>query len=429
MKRLCAFLLILFLYNCAQSQTPPAPPAPSSPPARSAPPDNSIRIGKTEEFYSKTLHEKRRLLVYLPGSYYDTYFYKRRYPVVYLLDGDSHFYSVASMIRQMSEDGGGLLFPEMIVVAIPNTDRNRDLTPTRDTTETRMGSGAGNHSGGGEKFLSFLSDDLVPHIDSLYPTTPYRVLIGHSLGGLMVVHALIHHPQLFNGYLAIDPSIWYNNALLLRQSREVLPGADLRGRSLFIAGANSLQNGLDTTTVMNDSSSIFSKHMRAIFQIRNTLTTTTGRNHLAFGWKYYPEYNHNSVPLVAEYDGLRSIFDFYRLDFPHETFEDPGFKGDTLLSNHYAAISRRIGYTVSPPEIFVNNIAYNLMQHHQLDRAWYYFNMNIQNYPSSFNVYDSMGDLYLAKGDKTKAMESFAKSLSLRENPETRQKLEKLKKE
>ncbi len=244
----------------------------------------------------------------------------------------------------------------------------------------------------------------------------------------MVVDALIHHPQLFNGYLAIDPSIWYNKALLLRQAREILPGADLRGRRLFIAGANSLQNGLDTTTFMNDSTSIFSQHMRGIFNMRNTLTTTTGRNHLAFGWKYYPEYNHNSVPLVAEYDGLRSIFDFYRLDFPHETFEDPGFKADTLLPNHYAEISRRIGYTVSPPEVFVNNVAYMLMQHHQLDRAFFYFNLNIQNYPNSFNVYDSMGDLYLAKGDKTKAMESFTKSLSLRENPETRQKLEKLQK-
>jgi len=413
MKRLAVLILLLYSF-ASHAQTPP---------------DNSIRIGRTEEFNSKTLKEKRRLMIYLPDSYYDTYFYKRHYPVVYLLDGDSHFFSVASIIKQMSEDGGGLLFPEMIVVAILNTDRNRDLTPTRDTTEVRMGRGSGNHSGGGEKFLSFLSDDLIPHIDSLYPTTPYRLLIGHSLGGLMAVHTLIHHPQIFSAYLAIDPSIWYNKALLLRQSREILPAADLRGRSLFIAGANSLQNGLDTTTVMNDTSSLFSRHMQGIFNMRNTLMATAGRTHLAFGWKYYPEYNHNSVPLVAEYDGLRSIFDFYRLDFPHETFEDPGFKADTLLPNHYAEISRRMGYTVSPPEVFVNNIGYDLMQHHQLDRAFFYFNMNIQNYPNSFNVYDSMGDLYLAKGEKTKAIESFTRSLSLRETPETRKKLGQLQKE
>ena len=406
MKRLTIFVLILTLYSCgAQSQTPP---------------DNTIRIGKAEEFYSKTLQEKRRLLVYLPGSYYDTYFYKRR---------DTEKMGVASMIKQMSEDGGGLLFPEMIVVAILNTDRNRDLTPTRDTTETRMGRGSDNHNGGGEKFLSFMADDLIPHIDSLYPTTPYRVFIGHSLGGLMVVHTLIHHPQLFNGYVAIDPSIWYNKALLLRQSQETLPGEDLRGRSLFIGGANSLQPGSDTVSVMSDTGSLFSRHMQGIFRMRNVLTKTSGDNHLRFSWKYYPEYNHNSVPLVAEYDGLRFLFDFYRLDFPYDTFGEPSFKDDTILSAHYADISHRLGYTVSPPEIFVNNMAYMLMGKKQFDRAWYYFNMNIQNYPNSFNVYDSMGDLYLAKGDKTKAMESFTKSLTLRENPETRQKLEKLQKE
>jgi hypothetical protein len=91
LKRLPTFLLILLLYHCARGQSPA---------------DNSIRIGKAEELYSKTLHEQRQILVYLPGSFYDTYFYKRRYPVVYLLDGDAHFYSVLAMIKQMSEDGG-----------------------------------------------------------------------------------------------------------------------------------------------------------------------------------------------------------------------------------------------------------------------------------------------------------------------------------
>ena len=424
MKKLLALFFTFFLYYYSQAQTPGDNPAPGTPVR-----DNSIRIGRSEEIYSKTLHEQRRILVYLPGSYYDTYFYKRRYPVVYLLDGDAHFYSVSAMIKQMSEDGGGLLFPEMIVVAILNTDRSRDLTPTRDTTEARMGQGANNHSGGGERFLSFMADDLVPHIDSLYPTTPYRVFIGHSLGGLMAVHALIHHSHLFSGYIAIDPSIWWNRARLLRESQAVLPVKDYQGLSLFMAGANSLPNGLDTVSVMSDTSSVFSRHMQSIFRLRNSLQETTARNHLHFGWKYYPEYNHNSVPLVAEYDGLRFLFDFYRLDMPHDVFEDPSFNGDTLLAVHYADISRRMGYTVSPPEVFVNNIGYNLMQRRQLDRAFYFFNLNIRNYPNSSNVYDSMGDLYLARGDKAKAMESFTRSLGLRENRETRQKLEKLQKE
>jgi predicted negative regulator of RcsB-dependent stress response len=69
------------------------------------------------------------------------------------------------------------------------------------------------------------------------------------------------------------------------------------------------------------------------------------------------------------------------------------------------------------------------MGRQQYERAFYYFRLNQQNYPNSFNVYDSMGDLYVARGDKKKAMESYAKALTLREYPETRQKLEKLQKE
>jgi len=407
--RYLLLLAVVCAYTCTQGQTPP---------------DNSIRIGKTESVYSKILNEQRRVLISLPGSYYDTYFDKRRYPVVYLLDGDSHFYSVTAMIKQLSDDYGGVAFPEMIVVAILNTDRNRDLTPSRDTTEYRMGRGAANHSGGGQKFMSFLADELIPHIDSAYPTAPYRVFIGHSLGGLMVVDALANHPGLFNGYLAIDPSMWWDKAKLLKQIQA--GHGDFHGASLFLAGANSLQPGLDTASVMRDSATVFSRHMQSIFRLRNDLLQTAATRHLYFGWKYYPEYNHNSVPLVAEYDGLRNLFDFYRFDLQHDQMEDPSFKGDTLLAVHFADVSRRMGYKVSPPEVLVNNIVYSLLHHGQAQRSFYYFHLNMENYPNSFNVYDSMGDWYLAQGQKDMAIKSFEKALALREFPDTRKKLQQL---
>jgi uncharacterized protein len=411
MKRILFFPLILILFTaCGQT------------------PDTNIVIGKNIELFSKILHEQRKLLVYLPSSYYDTYFYKRHYPVVYVLDGDSHFFSLAAMIKQMSENGDGTQFPEMIVVAIQNTDRNRDLTPTRDTTEHRMGPPDQNHSGGGEQFLSFINSELIPHIDSVYPTAPYRVFIGHSLGGLTVVHAFVHHKEHFNAYLAIDPSMMWDRFRLLHEAQQLLPTADYSGRALFMASANSLQNGLDTTTVMSDTSNVFSLHMQSMFHLRNSLSATSPANHLDFRWRYYPDYTHQTVPLAAEYDGLRFLFDFYYLDFPFDTFFQPDYKDDTLLSGHFDRISRRMGYTVSPPEVFVNNIAYGLLGNHQLDRAAYYFELNIHNYPNSFNVYDSMGDLYLARNDKDRAAGMFKKSLSLHENPDTRKKLDAIQK-
>jgi predicted alpha/beta superfamily hydrolase len=416
MKRVLFFPFLLILFFNACGQTPESKP------------NDDLVIGKSLGLYSRILHEQRKIMVYLPASYYDTYFSKRRYPVVYALDGDSHFFNLAAMIKQMSENGNGLQFPEMILVSIPNTDRNRDLTPSRDTAAFMMDKNTASRTGGGDKFLSFISTELMPHIDSLYPTAPFRVFIGHSFGGLMVVDALVHHKDMFNAYLAIDPSMMWDKFRLLHEAQTLLPGADYSGRSLFMASANSLQKGLDTTTVMGDTTSVFSLHMQSMFHLRNTLSATSAANHLAFRWKYYPEYGHQTVPLPAEYDGLRYLFDFYSLEFPFETFFQPTYKADTLLAAHYARISRRMGYTVSPPEEFVNQMAYNLMGSHQLDRAFYYFDLNMRNYPNSFNVYDSMGDLYMARSDKPHAADMFKKALSLRENPETRKKLDALQK-
>ena len=385
--------------------------------------DHPITVGKTIELYSNTLHEMRRVMLYLPDSYNDTYFYKRRYPVVYALDGDSHFYELAAMIRQMS---GGPDFPEMILVSIPNTDRIRDLTPTQDTSGFGMDPRMARRTGGGEAFLSFIEHELIPHIDSLYPTAPYRVFTGHSLGGLMVIDAFLHHKDLFNAYLAIDPSMMWDSSRLVHQAQTLLPAADYHDRRLFMATANSLRQYPDTTTALLHPGDIFVTHLRSMFQLRDIVAADSAANHVRFRWKYYPEYNHQSVPLPAEYDGLRFLFDFYALNVTYDHLP-PTRADDTLLVAHYADISRHMGYTVSPPEPMINFTGYDLLRLKQYDRAFYFFDLNVRNYPQSFNVYDSMGDYWLARGDKAKAAADFKKSLELRENPDIRKKLEKLK--
>lgn len=385
-------------------------------------PDNTITIGKTIELYSNTLHEMRRVMVYLPDSYHDTYFYPRRYPVIYALDGDSHFYELVAMIRQLSS---GPDFPEMIIVSIPNTDRIRDLTPTLDTVAFGMDPHMARRTGGGEAFLSFIAHELIPHIDSLYPTAPYRLFTGHSLGGLMVIDALLHHSRLFNAYLAVDPSMMWDNLRLVHDAQTLLPNTDYRDRSLFMATANSLRRDPDTAAAFLHPADIFSTHLQSMFLLRNALAADSAANHLRFHWKYYPEYNHQSVPLPAEYDGLRFLFDFYALNVQYDHLP-PTHADDIRLVAHYADISRHMGYTVSPPEVMVNNIAYDLLDRKQYDRSFYFFDLNVRNYPKSFNVYDSMGDYWLARGDKEKAGENFKQALALRENPDTRKKLENI---
>lgn len=381
--------------------------------------NSQITIGRSDSVYSQILHENRKLWVHLPDENSpDGIFAKEHYPVIYLLDGwEQNFSVVTSMVELLSGGGGNLAFPKMIVVGIPNTYRTRDLTPTHVAAMPMMDSMEASTSGGGEKFISFIQSELIPHIDSLYPTAPYRILIGHSLGGLMSVYTLINHTDLFNAYVAIDPSMFWDDKFVLKEMKEALSEKQFEKRSLFLAAANTMNSGFDT--------SIIGPIMRCNFQLRDYLNTYK-ESKLVSGYKYYPEYDHNSVPLPAEYDALRFIFNFYNLNFPFAEFFKPSFKADTLLTEHYKYISSQMGYTVFPPEQLVNGLGCQLMSMKQFDRAYYFFKMNIDNYPQSFNAYDSMGDLFAAKGEKKKAIEYYRKVLQFRDWPHTKEKLEKL---
>jgi tetratricopeptide (TPR) repeat protein len=105
----------------------------------------------------------------------------------------------------------------------------------------------------------------------------------------------------------------------------------------------------------------------------------------------------------------------------------PSFNVDSVIVTHFKIASEQMGYNVLPPENFVNEEAYNMMYNNDLDRAFRLFDLNISNYPSSHNAYDSMGDYYIAKNDKEKAIIFFTKSLELKEVPATRKKLRNLK--
>lgn len=385
---------------------------------------NQVVIGTIDSVYSKTLKETRKVWVYVPNSTPFNIYQQQKYPVVYLLDGDGHFGSVVGMIQQLSEVNGNSVCPQMIVVGITNTDRTRDLTPTRVTSGPYLDRNFVQTSGGGENFTTFLEKELIPHIDSTYPTAPYRLMIGHSLGGLMVLNTLVNHPHLFNSYLAIDPSLWWDDQKLLKQATIALAQKKFTGKSLFLAVANTLPAGMDTLKVQNDTSNA-SLHIRSMLQLAGALKRNPN-NGLRWTYKYYPDDDHGSVPLIAEYDALRFVFSNYKLP-PFDILMDKNIQGDSVLMAHFDRVSGDLGYKVLPPEPLVNGMGYGFMQNNMMDKAYGFFQLNIQNYPQSFNVYDSMGDWYQARGDKQKAIEYFTKALSLSETPFTREKLERLK--
>ncbi len=388
---------------------------------------HQIVIGQIDSLNSTILKESRKIWVSIPESASSDRISQTKYPVLFLLDGDAHFHSVTGMIKQLSTVNGNTVSPEMIVIGIPNTDRTRDLTPTHvevafgDSTFART-------SGGGTNFLDFMEKELIPYIENKYPVSNYRTFIGHSFGGLTVVNALIKRPQLFNNYVAIDPSLWWDDQVLLALADSVFTETEFDGKVLYVSVANTMDEGMDITRVHNDTTES-TEHIRSILQFIQS-TETKKDNGLLFGWKYYNDDDHSSVPLIAEYDALRFLFPWHKLNGLDKFFSPNSTSTSedlmNLLTSHYDNVSNHFGYIVIPPEQFINSLGYAFMPK-MPDKAYALFNLNIQNYPNSANVFDSMGDYYLSQSDTSNAIEHFTKALEIGSSPISKEKLEDLK--
>ena len=188
-------------------------------------------LGVVDEIQSKELVEKRILNIYLPEGYQqnDT----TKYPVIYLLDGsaDEDFIHIVGLVQFNSFEWVNQV-PKSIVVGIATVDRKRDFTfPTSIEADKKRYPTTG-HS---DKFISFIEKELQPYIQAKYKTDANKTLIGQSLGGLLATEILIKKPKLFNKYIIISPSLWWDNASLLNQNSEIKENMFKQQTDVYIA--------------------------------------------------------------------------------------------------------------------------------------------------------------------------------------------------
>ena len=384
--------------------------------------NNTIVIGHIDTTYSEILGEERALWIHTPEGSLDSSF-QGKFPVLYLLDGDAHFHSTSGMIKQLSSVNGNEKIPRMVIVGIPNTytSRVRDLSPY--SIAERPG------SGGGNQFLDFIEKELIPYIESKYPVADHRIFVGHSLGGLAVINALLHRPYLFDNYIAIDPSLWWNEQEMLKEMDSVSQSTQFENKSLYISVANTMPDRLVYSTVMNDTSKA-SEHIRSIIAFSTKLDKNPV-NGLEFKWKYYENDSHGSVPLISAYDALRHLYSWYECECYDELFGEgttkTGLEWSEILINHYTLLTEKMGYDSKPEEQMLNGMGHWLLDKKEFEKAYAFFYLNVHYYPESYNAYDSMGNYYLAQEDKKNAVMYFEKCLELGGLPYTKKKLKKLK--
>lgn len=379
--------------------------------------NENIIVGKKETIYSKVLKENRKIWIYTPANTSPAPAEEKRYPVLYLLDGDAHFFSTVGIVQQLSQANGNGVLPEMIVVGIENTNRLRDLTPKPPTDGKLTEPGP---------FVHFLSTELMPYIDKNYPTSPYRILTGHSLGGLLAIDIMTNFPYLFNSYIAIDPSMWYNNEKYLNHAIAQLQKQNLQGKRLFIGTANSLPAGMTLSDLNNDHSPE-TQHIRSLLKFDQFLKSN--KNGLLYAQQYYEHEQHNTVPLLSEYDGLKFIFGYYLFNASEKDFTDSTTVIAEKLKQHYATVSHQMGYQVAPPESFLNYLGYAALTQKQYRKAEALFKLNLEYYPNSNSVYEAYGDYFVAINDTVNAVNYYKKAVAIKNVTNTVTKLNALTKQ
>ena len=362
--------------------------------------NNDIVIGKRKNFYSKTLNEKRELLIYHPNSYNNNTY--KSYPVIYLLDGETLFNSFTGVVDILSSDASPQI-PEMIVVGI-NTSQNRlrDASPTKSLIGYRGIREDGYEvTGGADNFLKFIETELIPHVDSSYRTNSYRTFVGYSFTGLPVLHSLFTQKDLFNSYLAIDFSAWWDNQVTLRNFKSFLESYNSeKPLDIFISTEERVIN------------EVYPAKVNATWTFMKEFKKNHPKN-INYGFKKYKykEENHHSMPLISFVDGLKYIFRGHMINYD-EMYDSP-----ELIKLKFDALSKRLGVKISLREDLVNYFGYQfLYTHKNMEKAIFYFKMNVENFPQSSNAFDSLAEAYKVSGDITKAIENYQKALELDAN-------------
>lgn len=363
-----------------------------------------IIIGTKHSLRSDILNEDREYWISLPDSYNAQESSHKSYPLLIVLDGNVHFKALSGMVNYMSSDlYRNWQIPEMIVVGIQNVDRRRDYTPDKIVTVRE------NNSGGGERFLSFLEDELIPELDQKYRTEQYRILFGHSLGGLLATHAYMKEKTLFNSFIAIDPSFGTWDSETMDKKLDSLTEQSFE-RFIYIATANWGKRNIRNRD----------RHVRFYESLNSKC-----KGELPAELEYFENEDHGSVPIIAFHNGISTIFEGYGISYRDvEDIEQ--------LTQHFEALSERLSWDFRPPEYLVNQLGYRMLQSgNNIDKsnALEFFILNVENYPKSSNSYDSLGEAYETLGDTQKAIENYKKSLELNPgNEHARMKIKELSK-
>lgn len=249
----CLFVFLMVIYSCTNNTLP----------------NDTIPQHDSFTIQSKILGELRTINVWVPSKYYNS---ADSLPVMYMADGGikEDFPHIANTLNKLITENK---IKPLILVGIENTERRRDLT---GITEIASDKEIAPKVGGAINFRNFISIELFNEINKRYKTTPVKSIIGESLSGLFVMETFFLNPEMFDNYIAFDPSLWWNNHSLVRSAKDFLKINNYNGKRIWFAGSSA------------EDISKYTKELANILQNENVANLK---------WKYSdePQEHHNTI--------------------------------------------------------------------------------------------------------------------------------------
>lgn len=350
--------------------------------------DNQLLgLGTQYILKSEILKEERPIIISLPNGYEES---ETNYPVLYLLDGLGNIKHQVGTVELLTESG---IIPPMIIVAIESLDRARDLTPSNAGQDAYAGTDTDiPQSGGAPKFLQFLERELIPYVESNFKTHPYRLLEGHSFGGLFSTYALMNKPELFNAFIIQAPALWWNKEEMTEQAKEFFNSNDSLDKSVYFGTGGAEGWGM----------------RQELVRYVDVIKQNTPKN---FRWKHEEivgDEEHDDSRLLLNYYGLKFVFsDLKASEDLLKNYSDETFlKGEQNLIDKYGQNTRR------PASDYVNIIMELLNEENNLGAITVYKRAS-EAYPKYIMFLNNLAPLYEKTNQIDKAIETYESAIKV----------------
>ena len=340
-----------------------------------------LGLGTQHILKSIILEEERPIIVSLPIGYNNS---KANYPVLYVLDGLQNIKHTVGTLELLTESG---LIPPLILVGIESLDRTRDLTPSNAGENVHGGTGNSGipQSGGAPKFLEFLREELIPFVETNYRTHPYRILEGHSLGGLFSVYTLMESKDLFDAFIIEAPALWWNNEEMTEKAKNFFKSHDNLNKTVYFGIGGGDGWGMRQ-------------------ELKRYVDVVKQHNPKQFKWLHEEvgDEGHMASRLLLNYNGLKFLFSDIKIDEDFiDKFSAKSFlKAEEQLKNKYGDLARR------PAEEYFNLVSILIEKGNDLG-AISVLKSASEAYPMYIGLLTYLAKLYEKTNQKDKAIDTY----------------------